>query len=267
MPITINGIGTQYYFKRNLVTNPGVCPHCHRQASLSDYDVGLFFVVFYIPLIPLGRQMIIGECNACHMHQTMPLKQWEQLREDSISNGLDRLGRTPNSAEAALALLGTYSTFNQLADAWDLAAAIRATHANDYDTMLTLGAWFESRQHATQANDCFQAAVRLDPERISSKRIRLFDAMDAKRINEVQVLAEALLQHGAGEHQAVLQLAANFFVQQQKFAEAYSLFKKLLERFPDLKKDKEFRRSAREAEQGVGLPATLVPAKKLGMLD
>lgn len=267
MPITINGIGTHYYFKRNLVTNPGVCEHCHRPATLSDYDVGLFFVVLYLPVIPLGRQMIIGECNACNMHRVMPLKQWEQLREEAISSGLDRLGQAPNSAEAALSLLGIYATFNQLSDAWDLASAIRRSHENDYDTMLSLGSWFEARQHEAEANDCFQAAVRLDPDRISSKRIRLFDAMESKRINEVQALANSLLDDGHGGHQAVLHLAAKFLTQQQKYDEAYTLFKKLIEKYPDLKKEKEFRRSAREAEQGVGLPTTLVPAKKLGMLD
>jgi hypothetical protein len=36
---------------------------------------------------------------------------------------------------------------------------------------------------------------------------------------------------------------------------------------PDLIKDKDFRRAARIAEQGVGRPAALVPAKKLGVLD
>lgn len=267
MPITINGIGTHYYFKRNLVSNPGVCDHCHRAVTLSDYDVGLFFVVFFIPVIPLGRQMIIGDCNACGMHRAMPLKQWEQLREQAISNGLNQLGQSPNSAEAALSLLATYSMFNQLADAWDLASAIRATHGTDYETMLALGTWFESRQHVAEANDCFHAAVRIDPERISSKRIRLFDAMEAKKSSEVQSLANALVEDRHGGHEGVLHLAAKFLLQQQKYEEAYALLKKLLEKYPELKKDKEIRRSAREAEQGVGLPTTLVPPKKLGMLD
>ncbi|MBL8888512.1 MAG: hypothetical protein JNL67_00940 [Planctomycetaceae bacterium] len=267
MPITINGVGTHYYFKRNVVQNQGVCEHCRRQATLSDYDVGLFIVVLYIPIIPLGRQMIIGECNACGMHRAMPLRQWEQLREEAIESGLNRLAQAPKSADAALALLGTYSMFNQFSDAEGLAAAILSTHAEDYDTMLTLGAWYESRQQPTEANACFQNAVRLDPERLASKRIRLFDEMEAKKFSEVQKLAAALLEHGANENHAVLFLTAKFFNQHQKFDDAYTLFKGLLEKFPDLKKDKDFRRAAREAEQGVGLPATLVPAKKLGMLD
>lgn len=267
MPITINGIGTHYYFKRNLVQNQGVCEHCHRSAILSDYDVGFFFVVLYIPIIPLGRQMIIGECNACNMHRVMPLRQWEQLRDEAIEAGLNRLAQAPKSADAALALLGTYSMFNQSNDAVGLATAIRNTHSDDYDTMLALGAWYESRLKETEANDCFKVAVRLDPERLTSKRIRLFDEMEAKKFAEVQKLAGALLEHAATENQAVLFLAAKFFTQHQKFDDAYTLFRGLVEKFPELKKDKDFRRAAREAEQGVGLPGTLVPAKKLGMLD
>lgn len=267
MPITINGIGTHYYFKRNVVLNQGVCEHCHRQATLSDYDVGLFFVVLYIPIIPLGRQMIVGECNACNVHRAMPLRQWEQLRDEAIEAGLDRLAQAPNSADAALSLLGTYSMFNQSSDALGLATAIRNSHADDYDAMLTLGAWYEARPMEREANDCFQVAVRLDPDRLTSKRIRLFDEMEAKKFVEVQKLAGALMEHAPNENQAVLFMTAKFFTQHQKFSDAYSLIRGLVERFPDLKKDKDFRRAAREAEQGVGLPGTLVPAKKLGMLD
>ncbi len=267
MPFTINGIGTHYYFKRNLVANPGVCEHCQRQATLSDYDIGHYLVVFYIPVLPLGRQMIVGECNACGMHRAMSLRKYERLREQSIDAGLEALADHPNSANAALELLGTYTAFNQHAEALDLATAIRGSHSENYDAMLSLGAWYEARQHLDQAEECFQVVVRLDPDRLPSKRIRLYAAMEAKRVAEVKGLTQDLLAQAPQEHLGVALRAAQFLSEQQRFEEAYRVFQKLVELAPPLTKDKDFRRAARVAEQGVGLPASLVPPKKLGMID
>lgn len=267
MPFTINGIGTHYYFKRNLVANPGVCEHCHRQATLSDYEIGHYVVVFYIPVLPLGRQMIIAECNACGMHQAMSLRKYERLREQTIDARLAALADQPNSAVAALELLGTYTAFNQHAEANELAAAIRGSHGDNYDALLSLGAWYESRQQPDPAEECFQVVVRLDPERLPSKRIRLYAAMEAKQTAQVKGLAQDLIDQAPHEHLGVALRAAQFLAEQQRFEDAYRLFQKLVEVAPHLKKDKDFRRAARVAEQGVGLPASLVPPKKLGMID
>jgi tetratricopeptide (TPR) repeat protein len=267
MPFTINGIGTHYYFKRNVVANPGVCEHCYRQATLSDYDIGHFLVVFYIPVLPLGRQMIISECNACGMHQTMPLRKYERLREQTIDARLQALAEQPESAVAALELLGTYTAFNQHAEAAELATAIRGSHGENYEALLSLGAWYEARQHHDLAEECFQIVVRLDPERLPSKRIRLYAAMEAKQSAEVKGLAQDLLAQAPHEHLGVALRAAQFLAEQQRFEDAYRLFQKLIELSPQLKKDKDFRRAARVAEQGVGLPASLVPPKKLGVID
>lgn len=267
MPFTINGIGTHYYFKRNLVANPGVCEHCHRQATLSDYDIGHYLVVFYIPVLPLGRQMIIAECNACGMHQVMPLRQYEQLRERAIDSSLEALADHPDSATAALELLGTYTAFNQHSEARDLATAIRGTHGDNYDAMLSLGAWYEARQDLAAAEDCFQTVVRLDPNRLPSKRIRLYAAMEAKQSAEVKGLAQDLLSQAPQENLGPAVRAAQFLAEQQRFEDSYKVFQKLIEVAPQLTKDKDFRRAARVAEQGVGLPASLVPPKKLGVID
>jgi len=56
MPVTYNGIGTHYYGKKNLEKRPGPCPHCNRAVELTSYDTRLWFVIFFIPVFPLGRK-------------------------------------------------------------------------------------------------------------------------------------------------------------------------------------------------------------------
>ena len=38
MPLTVNGIGTTYYGKKNAQTRQGECYACHRQTTLTSYD-------------------------------------------------------------------------------------------------------------------------------------------------------------------------------------------------------------------------------------
>ena len=71
MPSTVNGIGTHYWGKKNLYTYQGQCQACKRITSLSCYDTNLFFVVVFIPIIPLGRKRIIDHCSACTRHYAM----------------------------------------------------------------------------------------------------------------------------------------------------------------------------------------------------
>src|SRR4051812_16732236 len=58
MPFIINGIGTWYYGKRHIHTYDGTCQFCGQVGPLASYDTTLFFVVVFLPVIPLGRKRI-----------------------------------------------------------------------------------------------------------------------------------------------------------------------------------------------------------------
>ena len=62
MPTTYNGIGTHYYGKRNLEVENAQCEFCDNYGALESYETGLYFVVLFIPLIPLGRKQILDQC-------------------------------------------------------------------------------------------------------------------------------------------------------------------------------------------------------------
>ena len=100
MPLTINGIGTMYYGKRNARSHAGTCESCRKQAQLTDYETTLFFVVLYLPLIPLGRKQLLDSCPACGSHRALPAEAWQSIKQATLEHSeselaaqMDKIGR------------------------------------------------------------------------------------------------------------------------------------------------------------------------------
>jgi tetratricopeptide (TPR) repeat protein len=142
MPTVYNGIGTWYYGKDRLHTRKGTCSLCNRVCTLESYDTTLFFVVIFVPVIPLAKKRILEQCSACQRHRVLPLKQWEQAKAKDSAEVLKKLENNPNDRDAILHALGMATgyqdepLFNQVAES--LAAdrkddrAIQVTLANGY---------------------------------------------------------------------------------------------------------------------------------------
>jgi len=100
MPVTYNGIGTHYYGQRNIETRPGVCRQCGRGGNLSSYDTRLWFVIVFIPVIPLGRKRIVDYCPACRRHFAVDLQKWEMAKQLEISGALEKFRSNPTADSA-----------------------------------------------------------------------------------------------------------------------------------------------------------------------
>ena len=61
MPQTLNGIGTKYYGKANAVSERAVCDSCGREGIQESYDTNRYFVLVFIPLLPLGKYRILDD--------------------------------------------------------------------------------------------------------------------------------------------------------------------------------------------------------------
>ena len=81
MPTTYNGIGTHYYGKKNATSRQGQCKHCSRTTRLDSHDTRLWFVVIFVPVIPLGKKRIMDMCSICKWHYAMPLGKWEEMQQ------------------------------------------------------------------------------------------------------------------------------------------------------------------------------------------
>ena len=86
--------------------------------NLESYDTRLWFVVVFIPIIPLGRKRIIDKCPSCTRHYVMKADVYEQSKQLQTSASLERFRREP-SADAAVEAHGELLAFHEHQQAAD----------------------------------------------------------------------------------------------------------------------------------------------------
>jgi tetratricopeptide (TPR) repeat protein len=249
MPTTINGIGTQYYGKKNLRGYHAVCDSCGFQGRLSDYETGYYFVLVFIPVIPLGKKQILGECPNCRRHRVMPLSQWETLRESEIENAMDRLAEAPEEPARALELLGTLTMFNRPEEALDLANATRKSHAEDVDVQIGLGGWYESIGETAQSEACFQRAVELDPERPACRRIKAITQLETGKPSEAKATLAYFRVPSEHYEPALFMMLAKAFQAKSMPAEALAEYEELMQNVPALAKDRSLKKEIKRCQK------------------
>src|SRR5438105_7842852 len=131
MPVTVNGIGTHYYGKKNVETRPGGCRQCGSSVNLSSYDTRLWFVIVFVPIIPLGRKRILEYCPSCRRHFLLDLHKWETAKQLQISGALDKFqaNPTPEAAIEAHQQLINFSQMSQAAEFRQMMSQKFAAHA------------------------------------------------------------------------------------------------------------------------------------------
>ncbi|MEL6104983.1 MAG: hypothetical protein AAFU85_03050 [Planctomycetota bacterium] len=263
MPTTINGIGTQYYGRKNVRQYHGHCESCNRSGTLVDYETGYYFVVLFIPIIPLGRKQILNDCSICRRHRVVPLKEWERIREESLESGLSELAENMEDPSTAIELLGRMTVFNRLDEAMDLAAATANQHADDYDTQLALGSWYEQQGQRKLSDGCFDRAVSINPDHPTSKRIQGIDAIQAENPIEAKGFFDALRQDVNAYEPALFFMLASAFQQKEMHAEAIEEFRDLIERNAGYGKDNNVRKAVKKSEKATNATTSILPKKGL----
>src|SRR5579864_9069029 len=138
MPTTYNGIGTHYYGKRNAQKRPGTCRSCGRTVQLESYDTRLWFVIFFIPVIPLGRKHIIDACPACRRHYVSDLQKWETARQLEVSGTMDKYRSNP-TPENAVAAHQQMLSFHQVPEATEFEKTMLAQFPDNAKVRAYLG--------------------------------------------------------------------------------------------------------------------------------
>ncbi len=114
MPSTINGIGTWYYGQRNRFQRRGTCDQCGATADLKSYDTTLYFVFFFVPLVPIGGKRVLDECSACQKHKVLKLKEWDALKEEAVTKANAAVEADPKNPVPLIEALGAASGFQHL---------------------------------------------------------------------------------------------------------------------------------------------------------
>ena len=111
MPQTINGVGTWYYGKVRRFVRRGTCDHCGAYGLLRSFDTTLYFVVFFVPLVPLRKLRILDECPSCQRHSYVKLRDWRRNQEQVIAEVQETMEADPGHPEHAMGLAFAYAQF------------------------------------------------------------------------------------------------------------------------------------------------------------
>src|SRR4051812_40915606 len=163
MPTTVNGIGTHYYGKKNRVERTAPCRSCHRVGVLTSYDTRLWFVIAFIPVIPLGRKRIIDECPACTRHMVADAAAYEQARQLQTSGSMERYRREP-TPEVALEAHGQLLAFHEHEQAAEFRESVLGRFPEHAALRSGLASQLEQAASYEEAAALHDAALELEPD-------------------------------------------------------------------------------------------------------
>jgi len=260
MPTTYNGVGTHYYGKKHRHDRTAMCQSCGRVATLLSFETRLWFVLLFIPVIPLGRKRITDQCSICSRHYVLPAKQWETARQTQTSDVMDQFRQSP-SEESALMVHGTLLAFQQHEEAAEFRRHMLERFHHEALLPAGLALHLENNGLPDEALTLWNRAYELDPElpeaRIGLARHRMFEG----RLDDARSLLTFLEEPGAEQQYNMEPLFQLSSVMQQKnqHEETLEIVQVLLKAFPNLASDRQFRKFVSKSEKAFNRQESLLP--------
>jgi len=261
MPTTVNGVGTHYYGKKHRHDRTATCHSCGRVATLSSFETRLWFVVVFIPILPLGRKRITDQCSICSRHYVVPVKQWEAARQSQTSAAMEQFRQAP-SEESALVVHGTLMAFQQ----YEESVEFRRRMLERYPDAALLPAGFalhlENNGLASEALPLWEKAYELDAElpeaRIGLGRHRIFEG----RLEEARALLKFLEEPGAEQQFNLEPLfhLSSVLQQKEQHREALEIVEVLMKALPALANDRQFRKFVKKSEKAIKKQESVLPS-------
>jgi tetratricopeptide (TPR) repeat protein len=260
MPRTVNGVGTHYYGRSNVATREDACRFCRRQVRLVSYDTQLFFVVLFIPLIPLGRKRIVEQCPFCTRHFAVDADQWDTARQLDISGALERFDSnpTPETGLTAHAQMLSYHDFQQ---ASLFRGQMLLRFGDSAQLQAGIGAALEQIGKIPESVVHFRRALELRPDLPAAKAAIALQHIRDGKLEEARPLLDHLEQPGAGSLYplAPLELLGNAYQARGRHQEALDVYAKVLAEIPSATEHKGFRKKVEASERAVRAVTTILP--------
>jgi len=250
MPGTVNGIGTWYYGKENVHRHMDACDNCGAFGEQQSYDTTLYFVVVFVPVLPLGKYRVIDECPSCRVHRSAKLHQWRAAREAAIETVMGELSGDPHNTEKVKQAIGTLVTYEDEESFNQIAAGLREHMKDNAEVQALLGKAFVYFSR----NDEAEAAFRDSLAAADSADVKGDLAMSLIRQGRTAE-ARPLLQHVLDEKKeddvGLLYLMIEGYQAEGRHSEALALMDDIAGTLADLADDPEIAKYRKVSEKNL----------------
>lgn len=263
MPTTINGVGTHYYGKKNLSVRTGTCRSCGRLTNLESYDTRLWFVVVFIPVIPLGRKRIIDSCGACRRHFVTDQDQFAMARQLSLSGAQEKFRSDP-TPEAAIAAHAEMLGFHAHEEAKAFRQEAVSQFPADAPLYASLASHLDEVGEFDAATELFQRAHQLDPTLPQARDGMAVRMIANGKLDEARSLVDFLERPGAGQLYPLgrLEQLADAFQKRGRHEEALALAEVLIREIPAVADHHQFRKFVKKSEAATRRTTSVLPQRK-----
>jgi tetratricopeptide (TPR) repeat protein len=269
MPYTLNGIGTHYYGHRNPTVRHGFCEACQASGQLESYETRLWFVILFIPVIPLKRLKIIDQCPRCSRHFAFNPDEWESARQLSVSDSLTKYRQSPN-VEGALQVHAAMLSFHMSSEANEFREAALLAHPRNPELLRGLASHLQQFSQYQTSQELFDQAFELDPENPFGRTQRALHLLDQPdQLDEVWELVRFLMEPGAGQvyDLAVLDLLAQRYQALGNHERALVILQHLLTEFPAAAENHEVRKLVAASERALGRTTSVLPRRRFSLRE
>ncbi|MSU58496.1 MAG: tetratricopeptide repeat protein [Pedosphaera sp.] len=263
MPSTYNGIGTHYYGKKNLQKRVAPCHSCGNKVELVSYDTRLWFVIFFIPIIPLKRKRILDYCPACTRHYAVEADKWETAKQLEVSGAQEKFRSEP-TADNAIAAHQQMLHFHQLDDAATFQKTMTEKFADNAKVQAYLGGALTHIGKLAEAEPFFARALELRPDLPEARSGVARAYIRAGKLDEARALLDFLEKPGASKLYSMepLDELARALQTAGRHNAALEIFAVLLKELPHLGEQKWFRKLVANSEKEPGGKESLLPKLK-----
>ena len=228
-----------------------------------SYDTRLFFVILYIPIIPLARKRILDECPVCRRHYAIDAEKWETQKQLGISGAMDTYEASP-TPEAAMELHQTMLNFHQRAQAAEFRRGMVEKFGENAHVRAYLGEALTRAGNAAEGAPHFTRALELRPDLPEARVGVARQHLGAQRLDDARGLLDFLEKPGAEHLYSLepLEMLADSYRAAGQHAPALELYQRLLAGLPAIGQIPAFRKKVQLSEKALRPAATMLPKRK-----
>jgi tetratricopeptide (TPR) repeat protein len=252
MPHVINGIGTWYWGKRNVVGRQGICDQCGAAGTLQSYDTTLFFVILFLPIIPLKKYHVAQECPRCKRHRAIKLSEWETKRRETVMQAVQGCQAAPRDEAKAVDAIELAGGFEHTQALEALATFVQREQPRSAKAHQALGMAWKNVGRSSDATDALRTAHELDPATPDLARQLAVHEFQHGDPAEGVALIDDVLTGKSAQDLGLAFLAVESFQAHGRHDEALATLNRMQGAYAQLAQDKDFLRYQKVSTKHLG---------------